>query len=178
MGSNCSDSFRYCEMRLKLSITLLISIFLFLPTQSFATSGIASAVAAACAPNPTVPDVGSCSACHSTTNNRGPNDLTAAGQWSLSPATYMQFCPTTTTPPDPTPTPPVTPTPPPSMSPAPPTPGMGRGSGGSMDDDDDDEGDDDDDDEMEDDDDDGGSGALRSLRNRLNTLRTRLRPRD
>lgn len=177
MSSNCSDSFCYRAIRIKLSITLLISIFLFLPTQSFATSGIASAVAAACAPNPTVPDVGSCSACHSTTNNRGPNDLTAAGMWSLSPATYSNFCPNAAPPPAPPPAPvPPPTTPPPGMSPAPPTPGMGMGSG--YDDDDDDEGDDDDDDEMEDDDDDGGSGALRSLRNRLNALRSRFRDRN
>jgi len=176
MSSNCNDSYRCCVRSVKLSTILIISIFLLLPTQSFATSGIASQVAAACAPNPTVPDVGSCSACHSTTNNRGPNDLTAAGQWSLSSATYMQFCPTSTTP-APTPTPPPTtqPTPPPGMSPAPSTPGMGRGSGGSSDDDDD--GDDDDDHEMEDDDDDGGSGALRSSRSRLSTLRSRFRSR-
>lgn len=175
MGSNCNDSCYYRAIRLKLSTILVFSIFLVLPVQSFATSGIASAVAAACAPNPTVPDVGSCSACHSTTNNRGPNDLTAAGQWSLSPATYMQFCPTTNTPPTPTPPPTTEPTPPPGMSPATPTPGMGRGSGGRVDDDDDDDGDDDDDHEMEDDDDDGGSGALRSLRSRLSALRARIR---
>ena len=173
MSSNSNDSFRCRARNVKLLTILVISIFLFLPTQSFATSGIASQVAAACAPNPTVPDVGSCSACHSTTNNRGPNDLTAAGQWSLSSATYMQFCPASTTPvPPPTTPPPTTePTPPPGMSPAPPTPGMGRGSGGSRDDDDDD------DDEMEDDDDDGGSGASSSLRSRLSTLRSRFRSR-
>lgn len=164
---------RRVKLSLKLSIGFVLPIFLILPTQSFATSGIASAVAAACAPNPTVPDVGSCSACHSTTNNRGPNDLTAAGQWALSSATYMQFCPTSTTP-TPTPTPPPTtdPTPPPGMSPAPPTPGMGRGTGGSRGDDDDD------DDEAEDDDDDGGSGSLRSLRTRLQSLRSRFGSRD
>jgi hypothetical protein len=164
-------------VRVKLSIIILISIFLLLPTQSFATSGIASAVAAACAPNPTMPDVGSCSACHSTTNNRGPNDLTPAGQWSLSPSTYMNFCPNAAPPPAPPPSPvPPPTTPPPGMSPTTPSPGMGMGSGARDDDDDDGDSDDDDDDRGEaDDDDGGGSGALRSLRSRLNALRARLR---
>ncbi|MEJ2178932.1 MAG: hypothetical protein P8Y28_00500 [Gammaproteobacteria bacterium] len=177
MSSNCNDSYR-CRARIaKLSTILVISIFTLLPTQGFATSGIASRVAAACAPDPTMPDVGSCSACHSTTNNRGPNDLTAAGQWSLSPATYNLFCQTSTTPPPDTTPPPVTPTPPPGMSPTTPTPGMGRGSGGSRDDDDDDD-ERDDDDDMEDDDDDGGSSASRSLRSRLEALRSQFRRRS
>ena len=149
-------------------------VFLVVPSQSFATSQIAAAVAAACAPNPTMPDVGSCSACHSTTNNRGPNDLTAAGQWSLSPATYNLFCPTATTPP---PAPPPTPTPPPATpppgsptTPGPsPTPGMG-GSGAPDDDDDDDDGR-----PEADDDDDGGSSAAGSVSSRLRALRARLR---
>lgn len=152
--------------RWKLVALLAVTTLFILPTQSFANSSIAAAVAAACAPNPTVPDVGSCSACHSTTNNRGPNDLTAAGQWALSSSTYMNFCPTSTPtpPPAPAPTPTPTPTPPPGMSPSP-TPGMGMGSGASMDDDDDDH-------EMDDDDDEGGSsGSLGSLRSSLSSFR-------
>lgn len=154
-------------------------IFLFIPTQSFATSAIARDVAAACAPNPTMPDVGSCSACHSTTNNRGPNDLTAAGQWSLSASTFNLFCPTTTPTPDPTPpptpTPPTTPPPGSPTTPTPsPTPGMGGSGAPSIDDDDDH---DDDDDESEaDDDDDGGSISGSSRRSsRLSSFRARLR---
>lgn len=163
------------RLRLCFQIAVIGAVFLFIPTQSFATSQIAAQVAAACAPNPTVPDVGSCSACHSTTNNRGPNDLTAAGQWSLSPATFNMFCPTATTPPTtpPTPTPPPVTTPPPGSPTTPPpspTPGMG-GSGAP---DDDDDGDDDDDDEMDDDDDDGAAPAG-SLSSRLSRLRARLR---
>ncbi len=175
MGSISSDKTLPFTLQVKLPIVIVFAIFLLLPTQSFATSAIAAAVAAACAPNPTVPDVGSCSACHSTTNNRGPNDLTAAGQWSLSPSTYMNFCPTAAPPPTPTPSPPpppATPAPPPGMSPAPPTPGMGSGGRGGDDDDDDD---DDGDREADDDDDGGGSGALRSLRSRLSAARARLR---
>jgi hypothetical protein len=157
--------------RWKLVALLAVTTFFILPTQSFANSSIANAVASACAPNPTVPDVGSCSACHSTTNNRGPNDLTAAGQWALSSSTYTNFCPTSTPtpPPAPAPAPTPTPTPPPGMSPSPTTPGMGMGSGASLDDDDMD-------DEDEADDDDGGgsrsSGSfLRSLRSSLSSFR-------
>lgn len=177
MGSSAtygSDQVIIRSIRL-IQIFVLGFIFLFIPTQSFATSGIARNVAAACAPNPTMPDVGSCSACHSTTNNRGPNDLTAAGQWSTSASTFNLFCPATTTPPNPTPTPPTpTPTPPPGSPATPtpsPTPGMG-GSGARSSDDDDDDHDDDDDEEM-DDDDDGGSAS--SFRSRLRALRSRLR---
>ncbi|WP_455208837.1 hypothetical protein [Kaarinaea lacus] len=171
MSSYTYDRTRASALKVKLSAVFLISIFIFLPTQSFANSRIASAVAAACAPNPTVPDVGSCSACHSTTNNRGPNDLTAAGQWSLSPSTYMNFCPNAAPPPAPAPapTPVPPPTTPPGMSPAPPSTGMGMGSGG---------GDDDDDDEAEDDDDDGGNSASSSLRSRLRALRARFSSRN
>ncbi len=134
-----------------LSFTVLV--ILFPVHQAAANPTIANAVLTACAPNPTVPDVNSCSACHSTTNNRGPNDLTPAGQWSLSSATYSNFCPSTTTPtPNPTPTPTPTPTPPPpttgmGMSSQPPSTGIGMGRGG-----------DDDDDDAEEDDD-GGSSA-------------------
>ncbi|MCI0507271.1 MAG: hypothetical protein L0Z73_14340 [Gammaproteobacteria bacterium] len=169
MGSNLYDSAGFIGMKVKLSVVLVIAIFLLLPTQSFANSGIASDVAAACSPNPTMPDVGSCSACHSTTNNRGPNDLTAAGQWALSPTTFINFCPNSAPPPSPppSPAPPPTPAPPPGMSPAPPTPGSMGGSGASSDDDDDD-------DDAEDDDDGGGSSPLRSLRSRLSALRLRL----
>lgn len=174
MSSTLYDRKYHAALAVKLSGIFFISIFLLLPTQSFATSGIASAVAAACAPSPTVPDVGSCSACHSTTNNRGPNDLTAAGQWSLSPSTYMNFCPNSAPPPAPPPTPvPPPTTPPPGMSPTTPTPTPGMGGSGARGDDDDD--DDDDGEEADDDDDGGGSGALRSLRSRLSALRARLR---
>lgn len=163
------------RLQMLVQIAVIGAVFLFIPTQSFATSGIAAQVAAACAPNPTMPDVGSCSACHSTTNNRGPNDLTAAGQWSTSSATFNLFCPTTTTPPTPTPTPPPA-TPPPGSPTTPPpsqTPGMG-GSGASDDDDDDEM--DDDDDEMDDDDDDGAAPAG-SFQSRLSQIRARLRAR-
>ena len=71
---------------------LFLRIFLLAPVSSaMATSGIAADVAAFCAPEPTMPDVGACSLCHSSTNNRGPNDLTAAGMWALSQATYINF---------------------------------------------------------------------------------------
>lgn len=159
---------------LKTTVLIAVIILLIFPSQSFATSGIAQDVAAACAPQPTVPDVGSCSACHSTTNNRGPDDLTAAGMWALSASTFMNFCPSATPPPAPSPPPTPTPSPPPGMSPTP-SPGMGMGSGASSDDDDDDGGDsdDDDDDDMDDDDDGGGSGSLSSLRSRLRALQRR-----
>ncbi|WP_455212112.1 hypothetical protein [Kaarinaea lacus] len=160
-----TDRRRLKNARIRVFYVTVILLFLLFPIQqAAATSAIANAVLAACAPNPTVPDVNSCSACHSTTNNRGPNDLTTAGQWSLSTSTYMNFCPTTTPPPTPTPTPtpPPSPTPPPptsgmGMSSQPPTPGIGMGRGGDDDDDDDD-------DDYEDDDDDGGSAS--SLRSR------------
>ena len=151
-----------------LQVFILGFLFLFLPSQSFATSSIAAQVAAACAPDPTMPDVGSCSACHSTTNNRGPNDLTTAGTWSLSASTFNLFCPTATTPPGtPTPTPP--PATPPPGSPATPTPSPtpGMGGSGAPDDDDDDEG------ESDDDDDDGASAG--SISSRLSALRARIR---
>ena len=173
MGSMGSCYFGQVVSRPKYLLVIFVSIFLLIPAQSFATSGIAAAVANACAPEPTVPDVGSCSACHSTTNNRGPNDLTAAGQWSTSPSTYNLFCPAATTPPPDTTPPPTTPPPttPPPGSPTPtPTPSMGMGSGASSDDDDDD-----DDGDSESDDDDGGSGASSSIRSRLRALRSRLR---
>lgn len=166
-------------------VWLFTSAFTFLAllivpvTPVLATSGIANQVAAFCAPEPTVPDVGSCSACHATTNNRGPNDLTAAGMWSLSTATFSNFCPAATTPPPvpnpptPDPTPPSTPPGGPA-DPNPPPTGMGMGSGGDLDDDDDDGDDDDDESEIDDDDDGGGSGALQRIRARLSALRNRI----
>lgn len=112
-------------------------VVLLMPVQSaFATSAIANTVMAFCAPEPTMPDVGSCSACHSTTNNRGPNDLTAAGMQSLA-GNYAFFCPNAAATPAPTPTP-TTP-PPGSPGSTPGTGGMGMGVGASDDDDDDDE---------------------------------------
>ena len=143
---------------------LILSIsLLFIPVNSaLATSAIANAVMAACAPEPTVPDVGSCSACHTTTNNRGPDDLNAAGMAALA-GNNAFFCPNANQTPPPTSTPPVDPTPPPG-GPGSGTPGTGMcmGSGAEMDDDDDD-------DEMDDDDDmtapapADSLGALRSL---------------
>ena len=158
-----------CSTRL-VQIFFFGFLFLLIPSQSFATSSIAAQVAAACAPSPTMPDVGSCSACHSTTNNRGPNDLTTAGTWSLSASTFNLFCPTTTTPPGtPTPTPTPPPATPPPGSPTTPTPSPtpGMGGSGAPDDDDDDEG------ESDDDDDDGASAG--SISSRLSALRARIR---
>lgn len=157
------------NVRHKFALSLIAIVSCFFMQNAMATSGIANAVMSFCAPNPTVPDVSSCSACHSTTNNRGPNDLTPAGRWSLSTASYSNFCPAVNNPPPtptppPTPNPPPTPTPPPGMSPSP-TPGMGMGRGGSIDDDDDDY-EDDDDDDYEDDDDDGGSASSFRSRSR------------
>lgn len=126
---------------------ILAAGILLLPVNAaFATSGIANAVMGFCAPEPTVPDVGSCSACHMTTNNRGPDDLNAAGMAALS-GNNAFFCPNANQTPPPTSTPPVNPTPPPG-GPGSSTPGtgMGMGSGAEIDDDDDDEMDDDDDD--------------------------------
>lgn len=139
--------------------------------QASANPSIANAVLAACAPNPTVPDVSSCSACHSTTNNRGPNDLTAAGQWALSSATYTNFCPNTTPAPDPnpTPTPDPNPTPPTTgmgMGSQPPSSGMGMGIGG------------DDDDDYEDDDGGGSASGFRSRFRSSESRRSSRRSRD
>lgn len=152
------------------SLTFLMvsgGLFLLPVNSAFATSAIASAVMGFCNPEPTVPDVGSCSACHTSTNNRGPNDLNAAGSAALS-GNYAFFCPSANQTPTPTPTPPATPTPPPG-GPGSSTPGtgMGRGSGAEVDDDDDDS--------KEEDDDDtpmpaGSSGSLNSLRSLLSDL--------
>ena len=125
-------------------------LLIIVPFQSvFANSTIARRVEAFCAPTPTMPDVTSCSACHSTTTNQGPNDLTTAGMWALN-GQDANFCPAAT------PAPPTTPPATPPTTPAPGTgmgmgtgsgsTGMGMGSGGSTDDDDDDEHEDDDDD--------------------------------
>ncbi|WP_455200192.1 hypothetical protein [Kaarinaea lacus] len=151
----------------RFKLFVVVTSFLLIPVDSaFATSGIANTVMGFCAPQPTVPDVGSCSSCHTTTNNRGPNDLNAAGMAALS-GNYAFFCPNANQTPPPTTTPPATPTPPPG-GPGNSTPGtgMGMGSGAEMDDDDDDE--------MDDDDDDmtapapaGASGSLGRLRSIL-----------
>ncbi|WP_455205669.1 hypothetical protein [Kaarinaea lacus] len=151
------------NLRRKIFLSLCAIISCFFVQNAMANSRIASAVMSFCAPNPTVPDVSSCSACHSTTNNRGPNDLTPAGRWSLTTTGYSNFCPPSNTPPptqtpNPGTNPAPNPAPPPGMSPSP-TPGMGMGRGGRIDDDDDD-----DDNDYEDDDDDGGSA--RSFRSR------------
>lgn len=139
MSSKNKCSFTKRGISIAVGAACLVSI----PIQTVhATSSIASRVESFCAPSPTVPDVTSCSACHSTTNNRGINDLTAAGVWALN-GQDSNFCPGATT----TPPPATAPAP----APAPTTPGtgmgrgsrsegssMGRGSGGSADDDDDD----------------------------------------
>lgn len=165
----CGSRIKYLRTLFKSSSLLAVLFLVLFPFQSsFATSGIAAQVAAACAPSPTVPDVGSCSSCHSTTNNRGPNDLTTAGMWSLSSATFMNFCPNATpTPPPPAPAPPASP-PPGAPGSTPPPTGMGSGTGGDMDDDDDDE-----EEEMDEDDDDvapasaAGSSGTRSFFSRI-----------
>jgi hypothetical protein len=164
-GTSIIRSDLSCKTRKILCAAIFLIIVVPLE-QAFATASIANAVSAFCAPEPTMPDVGSCSACHSSTNNRGPNDLTAAGMWALSQTTYINYCPNANQPaptPNPTPTPTPPTAPPPGMSPAP-SPGMGMGVGGSMDDDDDD-----DEEEMEEEDDDDddaaapGSSLLRLL---------------
>lgn len=145
-------------------------VLLCISVSAWATSGIANSVAAFCAPSATVPPVSSCSSCHATTNNRGPNDLTAAGTWSLSTATYSNFCPGNT-PAPPAPSPAPTPAPTPGMGMGMGTPGsggIGMGRGGDDDDDDDDgDHDDDDDDEARDDDDDDGASSVSSRIRRL-----------
>lgn len=151
-----SGTYRRTAVLAIVAVGLLIS-----SSASFANSAIANAVATFCAPAMTVPNVGSCSACHSTTTNRSVNDLTAAGQEALA-GNYAYFCPaaapTPTPAPTPAPAPAPTPTPTPTPgTPAPPTTGMGMsgggtttptpgmGTGGSMPDDDDDDEEDDDD---------------------------------
>lgn len=144
---SCNKTVRF-NIRIFIFVFSTGLLFFFMPVYSaFATSAIANTVMSFCAPEPTMPDVGSCSACHSTTNNRGPNDLTAAGVQSLA-GNYAFFCPNAAPAPAPTPTTPTTP-PPGSPGASPGTGGMGMGSG-APDDDDDDEGpeeDDDDDDQ-------------------------------
>ena len=149
---------------------ILIPILVLLPVSaSFATGSIAGRVAASCGATPTVPNVSSCSACH-TSGNPSVNDLNAAGMESRN-GNFAFFCPTATTPPPTTNPPPTTP----PTTPTPPTSGMGMGtsgggssmgmgSGGSFDDDDD---------EMDDDDDDGAASSSRSLRSLLRSLRSR-----
>lgn len=155
-----------------------------LPWQSaFATSGIKNAVISFCAPNPTNPNISvGCSGCHSSNNPSNGDLIQPQANWSMSPATYSNFCPQANTPPPVTPTPTPTPTPP-GVGGAPPgTPGggsgspggMGAGAGGSlidMDDDDDDH-DDDDDKDMDDDDDGGATASLGSFRARVLSSRS------
>lgn len=154
---------KVCYFNFSLSFFLIGLSLLFVPTQSaFATSGIANTVMGFCAPTPTVPDVGSCSACHMTTNE-SVNDLNAAGMQAQA-GNYVFFCPNTT--PTPT-TPPTTPTTPPPGAPGstPPDTGMGMGLGADDDDDDDDEA------EMDDDDDSPApASALNALRSLLSDL--------
>ncbi len=130
----------------------LFVILLLTFVSANATSSIARRVANSCAPAATMPDVGSCTACH-TSGSPSLNDLNAAGMQSQA-GNDAFFCPATA----PTPTP--TPTPPPAgmgmsgsgtgMS------GMGMGTGGSMpmdDDEDEDEDEDEEDHRLEGDDD-------------------------
>ncbi|MDH5324053.1 MAG: hypothetical protein OEZ68_13265 [Gammaproteobacteria bacterium] len=156
-----SKKLRYQRYSLQAAMILLL---LSLPVSMvFATGPIADSVAAFCVPSATVPPVSSCSSCHSTTANRGVNDLTAAGRWALSQATFSNFCPGNTNTPPPSPTPTPTPTPNPGT-------GMGMGStGGSIgmgiggdDDDDDDDGEREA--EEDDDDDDGVSSLINRIR--------------
>lgn len=123
---------------------LSVGIILIPVNTALATSGIANTVMGFCAPEPTMPDVGSCSSCHTSTNNRGPNDLNTAGMASLS-GNYAFFCPNANQTPPPATTPPPTP-PPGAPGSSTPGTGMGMGSGAELDDDDDNEMDDDDDD--------------------------------
>lgn len=116
MGSKKDTEYTIRSISIAVGATCLLAF----PAQTvFATSTIASRVEAFCAPTPTMPDVTSCSACHSTTNNRGLSDLTTAGVWALN-RQDSNFCPSAT--------PPPTGTPAPAPAPAP-TPGTGRGMG-------------------------------------------------
>jgi hypothetical protein len=81
-----------------------------------ATSSIANRVSGFCSPNPTSPNVGSCSACHSS-GSPSRNDLTAAGVQAQS-GNDAFFCPASTPAPTPTPTPAPTPTPTPTPTPS------------------------------------------------------------
>ncbi len=135
------------ESRFHLGATqyFVMLLMLLLPLGSAnATSSIANRVANSCAPAATMPDVGSCSACH-TSGSPSLNDLNAAGMQAQA-GNDAFFCPATppTTPPT---TPPITP--PAGMGMAGTSmSGMGMGVGGSLPMDEDD---DDDEDEHEDD---------------------------
>lgn len=99
------------------TVQLLFLIIILLPFGNVnATSGIARQVSSFCAPAMTTPDVGSCSACH-TTSNESRNDLNAAGMQSGN-GNFAFFCPAST--------PTSTPTPTPA-----PTPDTGTGTGGA-----------------------------------------------
>lgn len=90
-----------CKLRCRLlmaltrrSALLAMSALLFMPiTTVMASPDVVRAVETFCAPQPTQPPVTSCSTCHSSSDNRGLNDLTVSGQWSISSATYSRFCP-------------------------------------------------------------------------------------
>jgi len=136
--------------RLRIVQCFLLLLFLLPVGSANATGSIARQVASFCAPAMTMPDVGSCQACHMTTNESN-NDLNAAGMQARS-GNFGFFCVATT--------PPATPPTTPGggvgmgMSGSGGTGSMGMGMGGSrVDDDDDDEHDDDDDDKDDDKDD-------------------------
>lgn len=99
-----SEGRRFCPEPVQF---LLLALFLLPFGSANSTSGIARQVSNSCAPAATSPDVGSCSACHSS-GNPSMGDLNAAGMQSQS-GNFAFFCPAST--PTPTPTPIPTPTP-------------------------------------------------------------------
>jgi hypothetical protein len=115
--------FRNMGFQLGSAQWLFLAVCLLPFGSANATSSIARSVSSACAPAATSPDVGSCSACH-TSGSPSLNDLNAAGNQALSNPTF--FCPA----PAPTPAPVPTPTPTPAPTPAPGT-GTGTGAMGS-----------------------------------------------
>ena len=164
MDANRAPCIKAKALLFKTSLVYIGVIFLLAPSQSaMATSGIANTVMGFCAPMPTVPDVGSCSACHMTTNE-SVDDLNTAGMQAQG-GNYAFFCPNATS--APTPTPPATPTTPPPGAPGstPPETGMGMGLGA----------DDDDDDEMEEMEDDDDMPAPAGTSSGLSALRAILR---
>ena len=77
------------------SVQFFILVVLLLPFGSAnAIGSIGRSVSSFCAPATTSPDVGSCSACH-TSGNPSLNDLNAAGMQSQS-GNFAFFCPAPT----------------------------------------------------------------------------------
>jgi len=74
-------------------LTMAALLMLMPLSTAYASANVARAVETFCAPQPTQPPVSSCATCHSSSDNRGLNDLTVSGQWSISSATYSRFCP-------------------------------------------------------------------------------------